>query len=81
MIVVDSQWFLEDWNQHPTINEFCDIKTREAFFEELEDLLNKNRDKKVILAMHHPLQTNGSHGGQFSLEKQLFPLEQKIPLP
>lgn len=81
MIVVDSQWFLEDWNQHPTINEFCDIKTREDFFEELEDLLNKNRDKKIVLALHHPLQTNGSHGGQFSLEKQLFPLEQKIPLP
>ena len=25
--------------------------------------------------------SNGSHGGQFSLKKQIFPLEQKIPLP
>jgi hypothetical protein len=24
--------------------------------------------------------SNGSHGGQF-IEKQIFPLEQKIPLP
>jgi hypothetical protein len=31
--------------------------------------------------MHHPLMSNGSHGGQFSIEKQIFPLEQKIPLP
>jgi hypothetical protein len=24
--------------------------------------------------MHHPLMSNGSHGGQFSIEKQIFPL-------
>ena len=81
LIAIDSQWFLEDWDKIPTINDNCNIKTREAFFEELESLLNKNQDKIVILALHHPLMSNGTHGGQFSLEKQLFPLEQKIPLP
>jgi hypothetical protein len=81
LITVDSQWFLEDWNKTPTINDDCSIKSREAFFEELESVLSKNRDKTVILAMHHPLMSNGSHGGQFSIEKQIFPLEQKIPLP
>lgn len=81
LITIDSQWFLEDWDKYPTINQECGIKTREAFFYELENILNKNQDKTVILAMHHPLMTNGSHGGQFSLEKQLFPLEQKIPMP
>ncbi|MHC0448192.1 metallophosphoesterase [Flavobacterium sp. 3-218] len=81
LIAVDSEWFLEDWNNHPTINDNCEIKTREDFFEELESLLNKNQEKTVVLAIHHPLLSNGTHGGQFSLEKQLFPLEQKIPLP
>lgn len=81
LIVVDSEWYLEDWNKHPTINEDCDIKTREQFFTELEDQINKNQKKTTILAMHHPLLSNGTHGGQFSLEKQIFPLEHKIPLP
>ncbi|MFV8342789.1 metallophosphoesterase [Flavobacterium sp. XS2P39] len=81
MITIDSQWFLEDWDKSPTINDDCTIKSREAFFNELESLLNKNQEKTVILALHHPLMSNGTHGGQFSLEKQLFPLEQKIPLP
>ncbi|GIZ09847.1 hypothetical protein FUMI01_25730 [Flavobacterium sp. UMI-01] len=81
LITIDSQWFLEDWNKSPTINEECSIKTREAFFEELENLLNKNKDKTTVIAMHHPLMTNGSHGGQFSWKKQWFPFEQKIPLP
>jgi predicted phosphohydrolase len=81
LVTIDSQWFLEDWDKSPTINDDCSIKTREAFFDELESILNKNQDKTVVLALHHPLMTNGTHGGQFSLEKQLFPLEQKIPLP
>ena len=81
LITIDSQWFLEDWDKSPTINDDCTIKTREAFFVELESLLIKNQEKTVVVALHHPLMSNGSHGGQFSLEKQLFPLEQKIPLP
>ncbi|MRX37962.1 metallophosphoesterase [Flavobacterium sp. LC2016-23] len=81
LITVDSEWYLENWDHHPTINDNCDIKTREDFFDELENLLNKNQEKTVVLAIHHPLMSNGTHGGQFSLEKQLFPLENKIPLP
>ncbi|PWB26947.1 metallophosphoesterase [Flavobacterium sp. HTF] len=81
LITIDSEWFLEDWDNHPTINDNCEIKTREGFFDELENILNKNQEKTVVLAIHHPLLSNGTHGGQFSLEKQLFPLEKKIPLP
>ena len=81
LITIDSEWFLANWDKHPTINKDCVIKTREDFFDELESLLKKNQNKTIIVALHHPLMTNGSHGGQFSPEKQLFPLEQKIPLP
>jgi hypothetical protein len=70
---------LEDWDQ--SINDDCTIKSRDAFFNELEEILNKNQEKTILLALHHPLMSNGYMGGQFSLEKQLFPLEQKIPLP
>lgn len=81
LITIDSEWFLEDWDKHVGINENCAIKTREQFFDEFESLLKKNQNKTVIIAMHHPLMSNGTHGGQFSVAKQLFPLEQKIPLP
>ena len=81
LVTVDSEWFLEDWDNHPTMNDNCDIKTREDFFDELENILNKNQEKTVVLAIHHPLVSNGTHGGQFSWEKQLFPIDKKIPLP
>src|SRR5690554_8235720 len=78
---LDTQWMLEDWNRHPTINENCDIKTREKFLMDLKLELEKNQDKMVVLAMHHPMFTYGNHGGYFALDKHLYPLQKKIPMP
>ena len=81
LIMVDSQWYLEDWNIHPTINENCEIKTREKFFIELELELEKHKNKTVVFTMHHPMFTNGTHGGFFGAEKHLFPTQKNIPMP
>ncbi|WP_347374570.1 metallophosphoesterase [Aequorivita sp. Q41] len=81
LIVIDTQWFLEDWNKNPTINQKCEIKTREKFFIELGLALDKNQNKTIVFALHHPMFTNGNHGGYFALEKHLYPFQKKIPLP
>lgn len=81
LLLVDTEWVMADWNKNPGINEKCDIKTREDFYTEFEDQLNKNQNKTIVIATHHPLITNGSHGGKYSWEKQIFPLENKFPLP
>jgi predicted phosphodiesterase len=73
IIVIDSQWFLKDWDKDPKINDNCNIKTRSKFFEELEGLIKKSEGKTTLIAMHHPLFSNGSHGGQFSMKQQLQP--------
>ena len=81
LIVIDTQWYLENWNTNPTINDDCEIKTRERFFQELEGELKKAQNKTTIIAMHHPMFTNGTHGGHYGAEKHLFPTQKKIPLP
>ena len=42
LIVVDSEWYITDWNKHPTINDECEIKTRVKFFDELEGLIKND---------------------------------------
>ncbi|MCL7755035.1 metallophosphoesterase [Polaribacter sp. Z022] len=74
LIVVDTHWYLTDWNKHPTINDNCEIKTRVKFLDEFEGLIKKSRGKTTIIALHHPMFTNGSHGGQYSLKSHLNPL-------
>ncbi|MGB1230911.1 MAG: metallophosphoesterase [Winogradskyella sp.] len=74
LIVVDTEWYITDWNQHPTINDDCEIKTRAKFFDELEGLIKKARGKTTLIALHHPMFTNGSHNGQFSFKSHIKPL-------
>lgn len=81
VIIIDSEWYLQNWDKHPTINDNCTIKTRAEFYDELKSEINKNQNKIILLAMHHPIWSNGPHGGQFSLKKQLYPINNKIPLP
>lgn len=74
LIIIDSRWFIANWDKHPTINENCDIKTRERFIDEVWSLFKKNRYKNVVVAMHHPMYSNGPHGGSYSIKDHMKPL-------
>jgi hypothetical protein len=74
IIAVDSHWYVTNWNNHPTINDECQIKTREKFFEELEGMIKKSQGKTTIIAIHHPIFTNGPHGGFYSFKSHMKPL-------
>ena len=81
LIAIDTQWYLENWNKNPSINDNCEIKTRKRFLEELEGELKKAQNKRIVFAMHHPMYTNGLHGGFYSAKKHLYPTQSKIPMP
>ncbi|MBC30004.1 MAG: phosphoesterase [Muricauda sp.] len=81
VITIDTEWYLTNWNKRPDINDNCDIRDRERFFEELESLIKKNRDRTTLIAMHHPMFSYGPHGGHYSLEKHIYPKGHTIPLP
>ncbi|MFS4494291.1 metallophosphoesterase [Maribacter sp. 2308TA10-17] len=81
VIVIDTEWYLANWDKHPTMNDNCEIKSRAKFWEEVEGLIKKNRDKTTLIAMHHPMFSYGPHGGQFSMKQQLFQGSSRFPLP
>ncbi len=74
LILIDSQWYITKWDKHPTLNDDCEIKTRARFFDEYSSLIKKSRGKTTIVALHHPMYTNGSHGGQFTFGSHMKPL-------
>jgi hypothetical protein len=86
MIVLDSEWWLSNWNKQPGINNDCDVKSRAEMMSAYLNLLKKKRDKVIIVAFHHPLFTNGPHGGNFAPKTHIFPLTEFshnawVPLP
>ena len=86
LIIIDSQWWIQDWAEEPGINEGCGIGSREEFVQAVQGAFAENKDKQIIVAMHHPLFSQGPHGGHFTVRDHLFPLSKVvdwlyIPLP
>lgn len=74
LLVIDTHWYITNWDDYPTINDDCDIKTRIDFLNELSSEIKKARGKTTIIAMHHPMFTNGPNGGQYSFKDHMTPL-------
>lgn len=73
LVVVNSEWFLTDWDRDPEINERCEIRSRAGFAFAFEQLTRKNRHRRVVVAAHHPPATYGRHGGGFSVADHMWP--------
>jgi hypothetical protein len=74
VIYIDTHWYITNWDRHPGMNDKCQIKTREKFLTELEGMVKKARGKTTILALHHPMFTQGPHGGYYSFKSHMKPL-------
>ncbi len=86
LVLIESQWYLENWDGHSEVNDGCEVKSREVFREYVEEAIKGNRNRNVVIAIHHPPYTYGPHGGNFTLKQHLFPLTDLndnlwIPLP
>ena len=85
LIILDTQWFLHPWEK-PETESGCNAKTPEEVYLQLNDILRRNTDKRIIIAAHHPLITYGEHGGVSTFQDHLFPFTSikpslYIPLP
>lgn len=78
LVFVDSQWFLHV-NDKPGAESNCDSKTVDEFIIQLQEIADRHPNQLLILTMHHPMYTRGSHGGNYTLKSHIFPLTDAIP--
>ena len=75
LILVDSKWFVSNWSRVKDINSKCtDIVTRRRFMEELEGYIGDGQGKNIVIAMHHPVFTNGTYAGKTTAKDHMTPL-------
>ncbi|TDN95406.1 hypothetical protein DET49_1011 [Salegentibacter sp. 24] len=58
LVTIDTQWYLQDWDEYPNMNTGCDIKTREQFFAEFKDAIKDAHGKTIFVSMQHPVMSN-----------------------
>ncbi|MEM1359312.1 MAG: hypothetical protein AAGF89_13980, partial [Bacteroidota bacterium] len=79
LVGVNTAWYLGDWSRDEEVSEGCDFRNRHAMSLALADEIKGYRDQVKIVMLHHPLQSNGNRGGQYSISQHLFPLADVIP--
>ena len=60
LVIIDTQWFLHLYKKTVVVSKSY---TKKLFFFQLDSLLNlaKEQGEQLIIAMHHPMFTNGKH--------------------
>ncbi len=85
MILINDYWLLNDFDV-PKINEGCPYVRKVEFILELEEIIKRNANKRIIFSVTNPLESSGPKGGKYKLKHHLFPFSIKnesnyIPLP
>lgn len=78
LVMMDSQWWLQE-NEKPGIESDCPFKTKAEVLIRLDDILSRNSQKLVLLAMHHPFRSYSPHGGYFTIKQHIFPFTDALP--
>lgn len=85
LVVLDSYRWVRDLPKPKEKRRNPDM-AEPAFQQELREVLKKHAGKRIVMVAHHPLYTNGGHGGYSPFVDHMFPLRlinKKIwfPLP
>lgn len=86
LIVLDTQWWLHEGPKPIGASSPCSEKTEDDVLRELASAIRTAGGRSVIVVGHHPLESNGSHGGFFDWRAHIFPFRVLdkalwIPLP
>ncbi len=64
LISINTSWFLTAHNKPEGFSSTCALLFESEFWEELEDLIEDNEGKNIIIAGHHPVYSNGYYAGK-----------------
>lgn len=88
IIFLDTQWWLHKYSKPEGDPSQCEAISANDVIVQLEDIVNRNKGRHIVVAGHHPLYTNGNHGGYFNILDHIFPLRliqhewyMYVPLP
>jgi hypothetical protein len=85
-VVINTQWWVHDGKKPSGKKDGCHVNNETEFFKALEIILERNKNKKLVIIGHHPMYSRAYHGGNFNMKQHLFPLTEVkrnlyLPLP
>jgi hypothetical protein len=71
LVVIDTQWWLEERKRYGDTGTY-ELEQEGEFLLELDDVLWRHADKHLVVVAHHPVFSNGEHGGFFQGTRSLL---------
>ncbi len=86
IVAINTQWWIQRGFRPIGAKDGCAANSEEEFFALLEEIINRNINKKVLVVGHYPIYSYSLHGGKFKFKHHLFPLtiykkKAFVPLP
>lgn len=86
IIAINTQWWIQRGFRPIGAKDGCAASSEEGFFELLEEIIQRNKNKKLLVIGHYPIYSYSLHGGKFKFKHHLFPLtiykkKALVPLP
>lgn len=86
LVALDTEWWLTEEEKPFGDTGAYELDEAGDFLLQLDDAIKRNQEKDLLVVGHHPLFSNGPHGGHFPLRQHLFPLtaaydKAYLPLP
>ncbi|MFC5271176.1 metallophosphoesterase [Adhaeribacter terreus] len=86
IIALNSQWWLQNEDRPYGGNTGCNAVNETDVYVQIEDIIKKNQGSNILVVAHHPMFSDGVHGGYFTLLDHIFPVSivhkwALIPLP
>ncbi len=88
LVMLDTQWWLARSRPPNGQKDLvpCAFVSQKSVLDSLKKVLRDTGGRRVLVMSHHPLASQGTHGGYFSGKSQIFPLTSlknwlRVPLP
>ena len=86
IVLINTQWWLQSGFKPIGPQCGCRVNSEEEFFLHLKQVLEKNKDKRIIVAGHAPVYSYAIHGGRYKFLHHVFPMtiyhkKAYVPLP
>lgn len=73
LIMVNTQWWNHPFRKPLPADADCDFAEPAIILEEINDAIEENLDKNILIAGHYPLYSQGRYGGEYPLSDYLSP--------
>ena len=74
LVTMQTQWWNHPFRKPTPGDADCKIDAEENFNEELEDIIDENNYKNIVLVGHLPIISYGPYGGKWPWHKYMFPI-------